>query len=444
MSLRCPLCLQALRPGTILHRFCRLHPQESGAISLDPDDLAALYCPAEGCRPAQALEEGVFLAHEGCGCLSPFWDGGGLNCARSIIVEGKPLDHWQLNALKDIGRQYPNLKEMWFPLILFRAANEYWRNQPFSAFVVMAGARSVGKTVLSLMAMSRLPYPASVTVEHFVHITPAMHDVPSEELLTTLAALNRFRQGKPASLVQHTDRDNVSNLKATFLAETKQSRPKPAAAAERMNAGQWLVYVLQQLLGQGDAAAQPVRALCPAPSHLVIAFYDTAGELWQDAGLGNLIQLRAEADILAVVIDATALNHFGVPVEGREAPDSTWVGCERLENAQRFFRGRRCLIVTKLDAVSQNGEVAAYMDAIKRSASPPQHPKQLLGSWLSQENDIENRLRCLIEQDPELQVFLVWTEGLRNSDRAPRSHGITSFINWCLDIERCWKMADAR
>jgi hypothetical protein len=81
-------------------------------------------------------------------------------------------------------------------------------------------------------------------------------------------------------------------------------------------------------------------------------------------------------------------------------------------------------------------DVKAHLEAIRDSRTPPETPRNLLLKWLSRKNQIENRLRHLIEDDTDLPVFFVWTEGLNDTGRMPETFGLGGFVNWCVDAQR--------
>ena len=450
MSLRCPLCLEPLERGTQFYRFCPRHPHGVQAFTVSDDDYGGIYCADLACHPrASALDENVFLLHEDCRCLNPYWDGNIVDLSRPMSIQRGNrqvvVSHWELGLLQQAAKAYKDRKEMWFPQILFRAVNEYWRDQPFGALILLAGAQRCGKTVLSLMAMNRGSYDPKITTDHFVHVTQPVPASPPEHLLRTMDALDVLRRSVPpsdfcaSSEILATNAEDLSNLKSSYLwLKSPPSKRKDTGQA-KMGAWDLLIHVLSTFLPPRGPAG--LQVLDRVPSHLVLALFDTAGELWQKND-PRLLALRARTDTMAVVLDATSLSHSrnlkdprtGTPVP-EDSPDSVSVSCQWLENAGGSAP-RRCLVVTKLDMLEDDPDVKAHLEAIRDSRTPPETPRNLLLKWLSRKNQIENRLRHLIEDDTDLPVFFVWTEGLNDTGRMPETFGLGGFVNWCVDAQR--------
>lgn len=426
MLLRCPLCLQKLHPGVNFYRYCPNHADFLDPVALSPDDYSGIYCPSPDCRRLPNIQDGIFLLHEGCPCLSPFWNGRSLDVNRTITIENQPVRHWQLEKLKEIAKLHPTRPEMWFPLIHFRAANELWNGEPLGAAILMSGARNVGKTVLSVMAMCS-EYE-DLPVERFFHVTPASYDAPAHELLAIFSFLKDLREYQSIKAkISPTGADYISNLKSVCVSLQKAAAGR--SGTNVMSTSGFLKRVLVELSGKAEPAER--NPADDRPTHAVFSFYDTAGELWQEAGDTGLLHLRSEADVLAVVMDATALKRFHVT---SEAANSTWVACERLEQF-RMHPCRRSLMVTKLDVVESDPAIQPYLEAVRNQQAPAEKPKALLLRCLDRDSPVEKRLAKLIETDPGLDVFFVWTEGL-GTDRSAVSYGLQDFLASCLDLKR--------
>lgn len=449
MSLRCPLCLEPLQSGTQFYRFCPQHPQVAPAFMVDDGDYSGIYCPHPDCRPsASTLNMNVFLLHEDCRCLNPFWDGSGLNLSRTMAVtvgaNPVPVSHWQLGILRQAGGVYSDRKEMWFPQVLFRSVNEYWHNVPFGSLILMAGAPRCGKTVLSLMAMSRSSFDPTITIDHFVHVTQAVSSSPPEHLLRTMHALDVLRKDTPpagfcaSDEILATDANDLSNLKSAYLWLKTPVVNRKGAKQTQMGPWGLLIHVLQSF--RPTPNSNKGRQVDRSPTHLVFALYDTAGELWNSSD-HRLLALRARVDTMAIILDVTSLSfcrdltdQSGNPIPN-DSPDSTWLACEWLENAVST-ESRSCLVVTKLDLLEVHTEAKAYLDAVRAAEKPAQAPRDLLVMWLSKSNAKEHRLLRLIQGAPDLPVFFAWTEDLNNAGHMPTAYGLGDLVNWCVDVQR--------
>ena len=241
--LRCPLCLQRIEDGSQIVRYCSRHDapdtkhvaRESGLppneVRISTEDVSGIHCPGysrhDGCVPSPLIEHGTFLFHGGCRCTSPFLTPSSTIDVenRQRLMDGTNVDHWQIKKAKEIARIFPR-PEMWFPQALFRAANEHKNGHPFGCFVMLAGAQSAGKTVLSLMAMNHWSYPGSELVQHYAHITES--GASNEDFLGVLNALEQIRELKLRQTMIPTTVANLTNIKCVFL---PFAQPPPARRA---------------------------------------------------------------------------------------------------------------------------------------------------------------------------------------------------------------------
>jgi len=265
-----------------------------------------------------------------------------------------------------------------------------------------------------------------------------------------MEALDVLRRSQPpadfcaSSEILATDEEDLSNLKSAYL--WLDSAPSGRRVEEKPSMGAWdlVKYVLDRFRQPRGSLNQ--ERLNSAPTHLVLALYDTAGELWQNNDT-RLLALRARTDTMAVVLDGTALIHFrslrdrqGNPVPA-DSPNSAWTACWWLQYAGKDL-SRRCVVVTKLDLLEDDPDAKTYLDAVRNQGKSGKSPRDLLLKWLAKDDRIEVRLRFLIEADPELPVFFVWTEGLNDVGRMPVTFGLGTFVNWCVDVRR-WMGARA-
>lgn len=445
--LRCPLCLQSLADGTAMVRYCRRHPGETAPFTVSLTDFSGIFCPephkGERCTPSGQIEDGVFLFHVGCPCTSPFVVPGTSNidvANRRGLGSGALVEHWEIAVADEIARAH-NRPEMWFPQALFRAANERdpAGNAPLGCLVLLAGAQSVGKTVLSLMAMNPMVYASTRPVQHFAHIS---NEYSNEDLLRVLDALNQFQSTGIQPAMMPTSAADVSNVKSVFV--TRGSiKARDRRASQSFDVVDVLRDIKERFLPTG-AAGPSVGA-----SHTAVAFYDTSGELWQKAGGVNLFRLREEVDVHAIVADMSAFTYFG---RAGAATNSSWVARQQLERAQTSA-GLRCLVVTKLDAVigatpppAMPIDLSTLADSIRSGEPPAAAYREVLRACLEKSQDQhERRLWSLIDRDRQLQIFFVWTEGLDSSaDAAVQSVGLEAFVDWCLSNTAAFGAAATR
>jgi hypothetical protein len=421
-------------------RFCASHPQQTAVVSLSAADLQGIGCPGHNglpCVPSQLVEDGVFLFHVGCRCTSPFLlpDGKTLDVASRTRLDGRVVNHWQIALAEQLAAICPRT-EMWFPQALFRAANERVGDRPLGRLVMLAGAQSVGKTVLSLMAMHPRSYRRG-HVQHFAHITDRQFS-SNEDLLTVLDALNQSRRGTLRSSMMPTTATHFTNIKCVLApcnggtAGDATGRPSRDGGVVRP------MDLVRDLLGRLVPVNGVVRSM--PITHLVVAFYDTSGELWQTARGSETMAVRAHADVHAVVADMSAFSCFGV---ASASHDSTWVAREQIEKARRR-NVARCVVLTKLDLIEHAttagatpaiSGLMAHVRNAQRAGTPPRvDGRAVLHACLAESKDyIECQLWQDIVDDPALEIFFVWTEGLGSSDGQVEPYGVEAFLDWCLD-----------
>jgi hypothetical protein len=427
MSLRCPLCLETLKPDTQLLRFCVSHPAKP-AIVYPYRALDKIQCP-ERKHASMGVMNGTFLLHVGCPSRNMFWneaEGKVIIKPAEIPGRDKPqvVDHWLLKVLGEIARYAPaNQREMWFPEILFRAANLGESNENVGVLVMMVGARSCGKTVFSTMALAQHSYPKPFAAEHFVHVTQGPGAQQSEEHLRILQVLGNMRRMKgtadppPASMA-----DNIGNIKSVHLSI---AAPREKETEATLNARGFLWQTVKNIFGpNGRQTVWKQR---------VVAFYDMAGEKFEDSLDVKVEGLGAKMDVLAVFVDATAISAIRKP-SLESAVDSVWVANDHLQRT-KGFPGRRCIIVTKLDQIPLE-DVKTYRDTAKDQATDGKQEREMLLGWLEKDKSnpgqAERKLAAEIRDDPSLRVFFIWTTGLGDASAMATAHGITSFILWCL------------
>jgi glutaredoxin-related protein len=254
------------------------------------------------------------------------------------------------------------------------------------------------------------------SVQHYVNITES--GASNEDFLRILDGLNQFRHAKMQQQLLPTSSANVANVKCVFIAEN--SRQMAGVQKHNFSGVRELMTDFFRVLGQ-DANRRPRSHL---PTHTVAAFYDTSGELWQKAIVATTLNVLANVHVQAVVVDMAACKCFNPS----STSASSSVALEQLQRPRPGPQTRRCLVVTKLDRVPQ---MRSYIDVVKTAKSPTPDPRELLHYLASSPSTLERRLWQRIDQDQELAIFPVWTEGLEAPGTEVRSYGVEGFVNWC-------------
>jgi hypothetical protein len=448
MPLRCPLCLKTLGPETQFIRFCRTHPDASATFS--PHQQFEIFCPADECKPPNLpppMHFGVFLLHRGCVCTNPFWS----TAEQKVVVPGKvqlgtpatEVKHWIIALLREASAQHPDVREMWFPQVLFQATN-YEDREKTAALVMMAGAQKSGKTILSTMAIAPRNYnndfeskSFDYTVDDFVHITPGFGVQQSDELLRVLQVLDDMRQFRTTQdPPPATEQENISNIKSAVFNASQAT----IANLQRDTFRSYWQKIFLQLFAMDSRKPGPSRR--PVTGR-VIAFYDMAGERFELAFDPAVFSLNRSVDILAVLLDASAITTLKASTD-ESARQAAWVASACLKNRygsrSGYDHARRCVIVTKLDLIpvsySQDaGGLWKFLEAIRqgKALGVQDSARELLLRWLKNGDEAERALHHEIAKDTALPVFFVWTEGLGDKTKLAKTHGLIQFVEWCWD-----------
>lgn len=413
--IRCPLCLETLKQDSRLLRFCVSHQHQPVEISpFGP--LSQLECPDERRGIELPVSQSVFLLHRGCRCTNPFWN----EERRKVIVPERVIDisqaqvdHWIIEVLRAISSYAPLLKEMWFPSLLYKAANNHdYTDMPIGALVMMMGARKAGKTVLATMALLDSTYQGGFNVEDFVHITRDSSSQQSNELLHILDSIKKMKKSETLDPPPATDAGNLSNIKSAYLSLSDRPLERTTTTFRK-----YMQEVVRNMLGSPQNTKERV-----------VAFYDMAGEFFERPLSMQVLSLDSKMDILAVVLDATALRGMSVEANPNTSVDSVKVAMEHLSRT-RGYRARRCIIVTKLDLIKDNEleEFKKKGETIDDGAA-----RKMLLRWLKGGRGAENGLYRAIKNDPSLHVFFIWTSGIEKQGEAVTCFGMMPFVAWCL------------
>lgn len=473
MSYKCPLCLTELTHEDLLVRFCTDHPEFPPAEFSLHDSEEALpheaFCEGGTGSCNSTIHPGVFLRHVGCHAKNPFWNGtsvdipGGRNSpamagsARLIDsttdyqmttisgVRNTKVTHWEIGMLKSV----PASNEMWFPLMLLRATSEYetinGQKYRIGALVELAGAATVGKTVLAMQAMEYDGYtPASddnrhieVTGYMFSRLPPGRNALNNPFLATLY--YNNLMLNNESGLFPLDQTERMSgDVKVAFVAPSPKTDGEVATQRSHVKGGRRFLKTISELVRGGvEVIFSPATANA---FWYTVAFYDVAGESFRQ-GDTTPDELERAVDKAAILVDAEEV--FGKP------GTSIAIANERIRKVVSERKLPHCLIVTKLDLVmdrlSPEEQESVYAIAEDLNRDYDREAKQLLTSWLGQTpsnqsiTQLKNRL-------PGIQrVFFTWTKNLptvtaggevHTSSEQPRSYGLARFVCWCID--RTW------
>lgn len=471
MILRCPLCLkQVTDSGEKLVRFCSRHPGQSVEVELSGPDHGALVCPECQDGDADSFLHGVFCRHVGCVAKNPYWK----NTEKRVVVpqtvrfsllggagnvENVDVRHWELSILRSIAESQddnPILAssgEMWFPVALLWASRREVPQGKKAALVELSGPKSVGKTVLALMALDYEGYVGS----------PNQRDPLTRGVLTRLANLDHFvfepsREGETSpdrwnellylrSLMEvneqipnwpaHTAVSIPGNIKAVYFGP-----PRKQQGANGFSTRTSETFVEQFLRALAQIARAIAEILTGGGNHdwrprgSVVCFYDTAGEQSEDPGHPGLMRLDDKVDVVAVLVDAQDFTFAGGP---RNHPSTIARAVQRLRAVRSREGLRTCVVITKTDTMfaplGEKGTSTLTRLTVDRSA----HEGGARG-WLKYhlrrtQNDEEQALLQLLNQEEVDDVFLVWTVGIEPIAKVPHSFGIARFVAWCLELD---------
>jgi hypothetical protein len=360
------------------------------------------------------------------------------------------VTHWEIAML----RLVPPSPEMWFPLMLLRATGEMFRNNEgekarIGVLVELAGARSVGKTVLAMQAMEYDGYvPDSSNDGRHVEVTGFMFSrlPPGKTVLRNpfLATLyyNNLMMRNDTGLFQLDETDRMpGDVKAAFIARSNEmgaqgftsSNALPRADRKRIKAVGSSIW--QFIKGTKEIFMPRVGSY---PFWFTVAFYDVAGESFR---FGDVIPdfIEKSIDRVAILIDAEEIF-------AKSKTSSIALANERIGRVT-VLETPHCLVVTKLDLImdrlSQEERSKVNLIAEDLNGDYRSEARKLLISWLIQRKDDESIKQLINRLERIANIFFVWTKDLptgtsqdtaQTSIRQPTSHGLAKLICWCLNI----------
>jgi hypothetical protein len=283
---RCPLCLKELSSRDNLLRYCHAC-NEVSSFKFSAENVKNLVkCKNPNCSSDGKIAEGVYLSHQKCKALNPFWKTDKFEIPDSLVGEQVTLNfdkiglqtfiHWENKMLGRISRigeksatdddenktegisesptpeeSIPNASEssdttqlkgksvrwMFFPNLLLRATGEINpdNEKRFGRLVALAGVPGAGKTILAFQALTRRGYlqPRSedkIEIEDFIYSFPKEAAVQSIFELLYIKSLMRDNQPftEPESTVTKSNNLYTIFIKPTEkVFEKKNSLPEP-------------------------------------------------------------------------------------------------------------------------------------------------------------------------------------------------------------------------
>jgi hypothetical protein len=365
------------------------------------------------------------LAHVGCLRLNPLYVNGELKSLKDDSLlwydtstsKNRLVDHWSLSVVHEASKNFPGIKEMWFPVEMLASVRDPAGQRGFR--VLVRGSISVGKSVLSSVAVSQQTFQgrSQIGVDNYAYVTPSNTGEPFVFYAGVLQSLRDLRAYQPIA-IGSTNTDILTLIRTGFYSRL-------------------------------PGTEQAKRALI---------LYDLSGEDFQREMNRKADAHFRTADILYALIDVTHLSVFeGCYLNSEEIPESRAgsiaAGRDTVTaSLQMRSRIRTIVVVTKLDLVLENLETAKQrvglsekqkeglnsleelQKKLRDAGSPPYAPIGDLGSLaqesleilkclLDSKNRIEqNILSMLSDLDPVSKVegaFFVWTEGLARAQKAP-------------------------
>lgn len=312
----------------------------------------------------------IFLCHVGCEAENPFWDKAA-KVVKLVVEDGTPstlvdlggeemeeVAHWEIGMLSqvlDSLEDAQNIREMWFPSLLLRAASGPAGNQHFTR-VLLAGPPTVGKTVVAMQALHSFGYVEAhrgdkpepsrrrlFTVEHFAY----SHD--RIRMLKMLERLGRLEDFDPnlENIKPEPTAKVLTDLKAVFFQPPTDEPDDETSDGTHASHGilNWMRKKKDEWFEEARGSKNPQTDDPPqAPPPPTLLFYDVPGE-WVRKKSSNIAFLRTVVDVVAVFVDAEDI--FRKVNEGASLISA--VQQLKAITAGSYAGVRHCLVVTKLD-----------------------------------------------------------------------------------------------
>lgn len=463
----CPLCLDELKPGRDqLLRFCRVHPDQTRCVEIDPHDMSGIFCPGDHLSSSCNLgkvDYGPLLLHVGCKQSNPFWD------ETKTVVEVPPavqyemagaantstatLKHWLLDAMREVPEVFRINRAMWFPQALFRAFHEQETTRGLASTVLLLGGQAAGKSVLATMALrpetwrGALPGGGFLDTSGYVYVSPRAAGREKEtDFVDSLAALVRGS----GELIEETY-NNERNIRGLFLKYEPDSQNRFASElpvsgglqlfgrANVARAYKSFARAAGILWGRAPSRSETNHNITIPPPLPAVIFYDLKGET-VDIATGALLGLIQNLQRIAVVMSAADLSIFGgqaTSTQITQRRNSGDVAIQMLERVDGFNKPVS-LVVTHIDQVREMPNPPEWAEYWKphnktpRAYRPegPMSEQEIFCRAVQHGNDNERAIATLLKRR-KWPVHFVWTENVDTANRY--TVGIHNFVaEWCF------------
>lgn len=400
----CPLCFRVIDRAAVLYQFCPLCGEIRQLHGDASDEEIRRHC--DGGRD---FHDQPLLAHAGCRRLNPLYVQNGLKTLeqesrlRWVDAERnltRVVDHWSLPKILDAAAKLrtvaPEERAMWFPadLLLFIRAGRARR-------IFVKGSKSVGKSVLSAVAVSGQAFRGTgdVEVENYAYATPSGDlTQPFTFYASVLQSLRDLRTYQPLA-IGATDQRVTSIVRVGFY--RRRSAPEK----------EWALIL-----------------------------YDIAGENLEQAPGANVAEHIRSSDVLYAFLDITHLAVFQDALKEKPADHGEQLSrgfSTFIDGLTATSRIRKLVVVTKLDLIDlekargkaglSEGQREA-MGQLEKLVEQLRAARQYLGTPLTDlaglASSSQRTLASLLDPvDPvEADIagklnradgtFFVWTEGL--------------------------------
>lgn len=410
----CPLCFTQIDGATVFHQYCPLCGEICHLKGDASDDAFHRHC-----RRARTFQDQPMLAHAGCKRLNPLFLQDGLakleqesrlrwfDAEKNVL---RVVDHWSLPKVRQAAVKLaeinaktglPEERAMWFPAELLTSIRCGKARRIF-----VKGSKSVGKSVLSSVAVSSLAFLSAedIDVENYAYASPSQdRDQPFSFYASVLQSLRDLRTYQPFAIGAN-DPQITSMIRAGFYLKV------PRTSNDRFT----------------------------------LVLYDLAGENLEQAPGQNVDDHFRSSDMMYAFVDITHLSVFQgcyqrLPEqnEGLEASQISRGLSTFIDGLKATGDIRKIAVITKLDLVDMEKARARTdlhedqkkglerLDALKAQliatrAYPPQPienlkefgrtSREILTAILDPKNWVEREIATRLARAEA--AFFVWTDGL--------------------------------
>ena len=413
----CPLCFRPIERTAVFYQFCPVCGEIRQIRGDASDEEMRRHCDG-----GRQFHDQPLLAHAGCRRLNPLVLANGL---ATLVQESRlrwfdsaqntmrVVDHWSLpkvlEATAKLRAMAPEERAMWFPAELLLSIRGGKARRIF-----VKGSKSVGKSVLSAVAVSSHTFLGSedVEVENYAYATPSPdRNQPFSFFASVLQSLRDLKTYQPLA-IGATDPLVTSIVRAGFYTNLRKAP----------NDGRALVL------------------------------YDIAGENLEQASGPNVTEHIRSSDLLYAFLDITHLGIFQGSLKETEAEHGAQISrglSTFVDGLSATSRIRKLIVVTKLDLVDldkareREGLPPARKEALEKlvelrarlkatrdyPAAPVKDLKELartsqevLAGLLDPANLVERDIVSKLKRAEG--TFFVWTEGLPRAQESLVGSGV--------------------